>query len=166
MLRRAGVPGRLSVDRGQFGAEGQSERGCGRARVTRIARAANRLACSVDAGMKKPPGVGPRRLRSFCAHSTIGPAAGQARISNGISARIVPLVKPAPHPTEARMADLNTLLVSFDIKYDNEKDYDAIYKALNASIRKNRTNPQIWCESTSFYAVQTPESSEQFARRV
>ena len=60
-----------------------------------------------------------------------------------------------------------TLTVSFDIHYDNEANYDRIYKALQEAIKKGRSNAQWWAETTSFYIVDVDnESASTFLSRI
>jgi len=59
-----------------------------------------------------------------------------------------------------------TLLVSFDIEFDNSDTYNRIYDALNDEIRADLTSDQWWAQTTSFYVVQSEESASVFAARV
>lgn len=59
------------------------------------------------------------------------------------------------------------LTVSFDIHYDNETNYNRIYKALQEAIKKGKNGTQWWSETTSFYVVDAGiETASTFLSRI
>lgn len=59
-----------------------------------------------------------------------------------------------------------TLLLSFDIQYDDSAAYDRVYGAFNEAVKKDLAGANYWCETTSFYVVKTEESIDGFTRRI
>lgn len=60
----------------------------------------------------------------------------------------------------------NVLLVSFMIHWGNDDDtYNQIYKDLNAALQSSPVT-KYWCETTSFFCVETNEGAAQLVDRV
>lgn len=56
--------------------------------------------------------------------------------------------------------------ISFRIDYTNPAAYDRILRLLVAAVYLGRTADQVWDETTSFYVIETPETSMQLAQRL
>ena len=60
----------------------------------------------------------------------------------------------------------NVLLVSFTIHWGQDDDaYDQIYEDLNTALQSAPVS-KYWCETTSFYCVQTTENSRELVSRL
>lgn len=60
----------------------------------------------------------------------------------------------------------NTLTISFDVLWDDDKTYNRLYKALQEAIQSGLNPSDWWSDTTSFYVVQTSENSHQFCNRI
>lgn len=59
------------------------------------------------------------------------------------------------------------LLVSFDIKFEDEHSYNEIYDNLIAAIKKSiGGSRKYWSDTTSFYVIDASESAAQFTQRI
>jgi hypothetical protein len=59
-----------------------------------------------------------------------------------------------------------TLIVTFEIDWEDDKSYNAIYTALGQAVTHNLNPTDCWCETTSFFIISTSETSKVFAERV
>jgi len=59
-----------------------------------------------------------------------------------------------------------TLSVSFEIAWDDDESYRKLYGGLTEAITTNLIPSAYWCETTSFYIVETDEGPGALAARL